>query len=390
MEQNRTIQPFSIAVPDAVLNDLKRRIADTRWPQDPGNTDWSYGTDLPYLRELCAYWQDTFDWRAQEAKINAWPHFRTQIDGNPIHFIHQRGKGPKPIPLIMSHGWPWTFWDLQKVIGPLTDPAAYGGDALDAFDVVIPSLPGFGFSTPLARAGIAFHNVADMWVTLMSRLGYDRFAAQGGDFGAFVTAQLGHKYADRLIGLHVHLAGPLGMITGNAPPRSDYGEGEEDWFDSNERFFASGGGYAAIQSTKPQTLAYGLTDSPAGMAAWLLEKRRDWSDCGGDVERRFSKDDLLTNFTLYWATESLQSSIRLYAEGRRNRWSPAHDRTPVVEAPTGIAIMAHDMVKLPRRWAERYYNLKRWAVIPEGGHFASMEAPEDLVNEIRAFFRALR
>lgn len=384
------IEPFRIAIPDAVITDLCERIDRTRWPHDLDNGDWGYGTNLDYLRSLTAYWRDGFDWRAQEAQMNRLDHFRTTIDGVPIHFVHQRGRGPAPMPLIMSHGWPWTFWDLRKVIGPLSDPAAHGGDPADAFDLVIPSLPGFAFSTPLTRTGVAFHSVSEMWVELMDRLGYGRFGAQGGDFGAFVTAQLGHRHADRLIGIHVHLAGPLGMITGNAPPREDYGPGEEDWYDSNQRFLASGGGYAAIQATKPQTLAYGLTDSPTGMAAWLLEKRRDWSHSEGDVERRFSKDDLLTNFTLYWATESLQSSIRLYAESRRHPWRPSHDRQPVVEAPTGIAILAHDMVKLPRRWAERYYDLRRWSVIEDGGHFAPMEAPERLVEEIRAFFRPLR
>ncbi len=224
----------------------------------------------------------------------------------------------------------------------------------------------------------------------MTRLGYDRFGAQGGDIGAFVTAQLGHKYAERLIGIHLHLIGPLSGITGNAPPCEDYGDGEEGWFDANERFFATGSAYAYLQATRPQTLAYGMTDSTVGMAAWLLEKRRDWSHSDGDVERRFSKDDLLTGFTIYWATSSFGSSVRYYAEARRDPWRPSHDRSPVVPTPTGVAIMRHDTVKLPRRWAERYYNLQRWTVIDDGGHFAPMENPVALVDEIRAFFRPLR
>lgn len=389
-DRSALIAPFRVSIPEAVLDDLRRRLAATRWPDDPNNEDWDFGTNKAELRALTDYWRDGFDWRAEEARINAEPHFRTEMDGVPIHFLHRKGNGPRPLPLILSHGWPWTFWDLAKVIGPLSDPAAHGGDPEDAFDVVVPSLPGFAFSTPLTDAKIPYHRVSDLWAALMTRLGYERFGAQGGDVGAFVTAQLGHKYADRVIGIHVHLAGPLGMITGNAPPESDYGPGEEGWFEANQRFFANGSAYAALHGTKPQTLTYGLNDSPVGMAAWLLEKRRDWSGCGGVIERCFSRDELLTNFTLYWATESFGSSIRIYAAGRRDPWHPSHGRSPVVEAPTGIAIAGADMVKLPRRWAERYYNLRRWTVMDGVGHFAPMEAPEILVKEIRAFFRELR
>lgn len=384
------IESFQVSIGDAVLDDLRDRIVRTRWPMDPNNDDWSYGTNAAVLHALTDYWRDGFDWRAQEAAINALPHFMTRIDNVPIHFIHVRSKEADAIPLIMSHGWPWTFWDLRRMIGPLTDPVAHGGTPADAFDVVIPSLPGFGFSAPLGDEKVNFVRTADLWVKLMERLGYPRFAAQAGDFGAFVTAQLGHKYADRLIGLHVHLAGPLNMISGNAPSREDYGPGEEGWFESNERFFATGSGYSRIQATRPQTLAYAMTDSPVGMAAWLLEKRREWSDCDGDVERSFTLDELLTSFTIYWANQSFASAIRFYAEASRNPWTPSHDRSPVVEAPTGIAIMAHDIVKLPRSWAERYYDLRRWTVIPKGGHFASAEAPEALTEELRAFFRPLR
>lgn len=380
------IEPFTLSIADDILDDLRDRIGRTRWPADPNNADWSYGTNAAGLRPLMDYWRDGFDWRAQEAAINALPHFMTAIDGVPIHFIHIRSKAPNPIPLILSHGWPWTFWDLRRIIGPLSDPA----DPADAFDLVIPSLPGFGLSAPLGDEQVNFVRTADLWVKLMARLGYERFAAQGGDFGAFVTAQLGHKYADRLIGLHVHLAGPLGMISGNAPARDDYGPGEEDWYDANERFFAEGSAYSRLQATRPQTLAYAMTDSPVGMAAWLLEKRRDWSDCDGDVLAAHDRDALLTNFTLYWANQSFASAIRFYAEAWRQPWTPSHDRSPVVEAPTGIAIMNKDIVRLPRRWAEGYYNLKRWTVLPKGGHFASLEAPEALADEIRDFFRGMR
>ena len=385
------IEPFTIAIEDDVLQDLKTRLQRTRLAPDYNNDGWDYGTNGAYLQELIAYWAEGYDWRRHERAMNAFPHFRTSIDGIPIHFIHARGVGPNPMPLIMTHGWPWTFWDLQKVIAPLTNPAAFGGDPADAFDVIVPSLPGFGFSTPLTTPGINFVRTADLWMKLMQdRLGYRRFAAQGGDFGAFVTAQMGHKHAASVLGVHIHLAGPLGMITGGMPDDSMFGSGEEHWPASNARFFDQESAYSRLQSTKPQSLAYGLNDSPAGLAAWLLEKRRRWSDCGGDVERRFSKDDLLTSMTLYWVTQSFGSAARFYAEARRHPWMPSHDRQPVVQAPTAVLLFERDIVKLPRRWAEGYYNLKRWNVAPVGGHFVPMEEPEILVNDLREFYRDYR
>jgi len=385
------IEPFEVHIADDVLDDLKARLRRTRLAPDFANEDWEYGTNAAYLRELLAYWETGFDWRAQEREINAFAQFRTMIDDVPVHFIHERGRGPNPMPLIMTHGWPWTFWDLQKVIRPLADPASFGGDPADAFDVVVPSLPGFGFSTPLTVPNINFVRTADIWRVLMRDvLGYQKFAAQGGDFGAYVTAQIGHKYAADVFGIHVHLIGPLGMIRGNMPDDSVFAAEEKHWIATNAHFFAVEGGYSNLQGTKPQTLAYGLNDSPAGLAAWLLEKRRRWSDCGGDVETRFSKDDLLTNFTLYWATESFGTSARFYAEARRNPWSPAHDRRPVVEAPTAILLFDKDIVKLPRKWAEGYYNLQRWNVPKTGGHFVPMEEPEVLIDDLRAFFRPYR
>jgi pimeloyl-ACP methyl ester carboxylesterase len=385
------IEPFTIDVPDAVLDDLRRRIAATRWAPDYANDDWGYGTNGAYLRELAEYWRDGYDWRRHEQAMNRFRHYRTVIEDVPIHFIHARGTGPAPMPLIMSHGWPWTFWDLHKVIGPLTDPAAHGGDPRDAFDVVVPSLPGFGFSTPLRKPGYPYWRIADLWVQLMQdRLGYGRFAAQGGDYGAFVTAQLGHKYADRVLGIHVHLVGPVGMIRGQMPDRSVFGPGEEHWYDDNLKFFEHEGAYSVLQATKPQTLSYAMVDSPVGQCAWILEKRRRWSDCDGDVERRFSKDELLTTMTLYWVTESFGSAARAYADARRYPWQRSHERVPVVEAPTAALLFDKDIVKLPRRWAEGYYNLKRWTVAPKGGHFVPMEEPDVLVEDLRAFFRELR
>jgi pimeloyl-ACP methyl ester carboxylesterase len=323
--------------------------------------------------------------------MNTFSHYKITIDDVPIHFIHEPGKGPKPIPLILSHGWPWTFWDFQKVIRPLTDPASFGGDPADAFDVVVPSLPGYGFSTPLTKPGINFWRTADLWVSLMQDvLGYQKFAAQGGDWGALVTMQLGHKYPQHLIGLHLNLAIPLGFFSGERPAESEYRADEQGWYERMQVAMRHATSHVVVQTTDPQTLAYGLHDSPVGLCAWILERRRNWSDCEGEVERRFSKDDLLTTVMIYWVTESFVTSVRYYYEARHHLWTPVHTRMPVVEAPTGIAIFPRELALMPRRWAERYYNLQRWTVMPAGGHFAPMEEPEQLVVDIRAFFRPLR
>jgi pimeloyl-ACP methyl ester carboxylesterase len=384
-------EPFTVHLPDALLADLRERLARTRWAPDFGNERWAYGTNGGYLRELCDYWRDGFDWRRQERAINALPQFKTEIEGIPIHFIRVRGKGPKPMPLILSHGWPWTFWDMHKVIEPLADPAAHGGDPADAFDVIVPSLPGFGFSTPLQTTGINFWRTADLWVTLMQeRLGYGRFSAYGADWGALVTAQLGHKYADRLHAIHTSLPLPLDLFMGELPGPAEYAADEQGWNEQNLNFFTAESGYSAIQATKPQTLAFGLNDSPAAQCAWILEKRRTWSHSGGDVEKVFSKDELLTTMTLYWATQSGGSSARYYYECLHNPWRPSHGRTPVVEAPTGVAVFDNEIVHLPKKWAQGYFNLKRWERVGAGGHFAPMEQPQTLVGELRSFFRDYR
>jgi pimeloyl-ACP methyl ester carboxylesterase len=384
------IEPFEVAIADEDLRDLRARLERARWSPDPGNADWRYGAQGDYLRELVAYWRDGFDWRAQERAINAVPQFRTAIEGIPIHFVHQRGVGPAPIPLLLGHGWPWTFWDLHNVIGPLSDPAAHGGDPADAFDVVVPSLPGYAFSTPLTVPGINFWRTADLWVELMHRLGYRRFAAQGGDWGALVAAQLGHKYADHLVGVHLHFCAPLTAFVGRPLDASEYAADERHLLERNAWFQREERGYVSLQATRPQTLAFALDDSPLGLCAWLVEKRRSWSDCGGDVERVFSKDDLLTAVSLYWLTRSFGSSARYYYEAAHNPWRPSHDRQPVVEAPTAVAVFPRDVLLMPRRWIERYYNLKRYTTMPRGGHFAPMEEPARLVDDIRSFFRALR
>jgi pimeloyl-ACP methyl ester carboxylesterase len=384
-------ESFTVAIPEGTITDLRERLAKVRWPNDFANSQWEYGTNLAYLKELVEYWHDEYDWRQHEQAINAFSHYKATIDEVPIHFIHEPGKGPQPMPLILSHGWPWTFWDFQKVIRPLSDPAAFGGDPADAFDVVVPSLPGYGFSTPLTKTGINFWRTADLWASLMRDvLGYQKFAAQGGDWGALVSAQLGHKYADQLIGVHVNVMAPLDIFISSMPDESEYGPDEKGWYEKNLNFFNAESGYSALQTTKPQTLTYALNDSPVGLCAWILEKRRTWSDCEGNVEKRFTKDDLLTTMTLYWVTQSFGTSARYYYEALHNPWQPAHNRTPVIEAPTGAAVFLKEVILMPRRWAERYYNLKRWTVMPSGGHFAPMEEPQRLVEDIRAFFRPLR
>ena len=384
------LESFRVDIKQHVLDDLQHRLERTRWADDFANEQWDYGTNGAYLHELVDYWRTRYDWRQHEARINHWPHFRTSIDGVPIHFMHIRGKGPSPMPLMLNHGWPWTFWDFQKLLAPLSDPGGHGGDPADAFDLIVPSLPGHGFSTPLTTPGVNFARTADLWVRLMNGLGYPRFASHGGDWGSFITAQLGHKYADRLIGAHLSMMAPLDFATGGGIPREDYSPEEQPWAERTRQFFRNGSGYFALQTTRPQTLSYALHDSPAGLCAWILEKRRAWSDCDGDVERRFSKDDLLTTVMLYWLTNSFITSGRYYYEAVHQPWQPSHDRTPVVQTPTGIAVFLKEIMLRPRRWAERYYNVRQWNVYPSGGHFAPMEEPQVLTDDIRAFFRPLR
>lgn len=383
------IEPFRVEIGQPVLNDLHRRLENTRWAEDFANDDWRYGANIAAIRDLVGFWREEYDWRATEAAINLWPQYRTDIDGVPVHFLHIPGKGPNPKPLLLNHGWPWTFWDFRKVIGPLSDPAAYGGDAEDAFELVVPSLPGFGFSSPLRVPGIDFVRTADMWVRLMEALGHRRFATQGADWGSFISAELGHRFADRLIGVHTQLLVPLGFFCGAepSPDLSELTEAERALLPRTLEFRTSGMGYAQLQSTKPQTPAVALADSPAGLLAWLVEKRRSWSDSEGDLYRRFSRTDLIDSAMLYWVTDTFGTSARYYYEARINPWRPAHDRWPRVEAPTAVANFPKEIVHQPRAWAERYFNIQRWTDMPAGGHFGAMEEPALLVADIRAFFR---
>lgn len=384
-------EPFEISIPDAALEQLEDRLRRVRWADDLANSSWDYGTNLDYLKEVTDYWLHKYDWRAREREMNAFAHYRTTIDDVPIHFLVEPGRGPHPIPLILTHGWPCTFWDYRKLIGPLSDPAAFGGDPEDAFDVVVPSLPGFVFSMPLRKTGVNYWRTADLWVRLMRDvLGYERFAAHGVDWGSVVTAQLGHKYAEHMLGVHLTMLVPLPFFAGALPSESYFDPDERGWHQKNNAFIARETAYQAILGTKPQTVSYALADSPVGLCAWFLEKRRTWSGCGGDLETRFSKDDLIDSVALYWLTESVASSARYYYEAIHQPWSPSHDREPVVEAPTGVAVFPDEVVLSPRRWAEEYYNLERWTRMTSGGHFPELEEPEALVGDIRAFFRELR
>jgi microsomal epoxide hydrolase len=391
-----SIHPFKIAIPDDALADLKSRLVRARLPHDYANDDWSYGTQRAWLEEMLEYWRNGYDWRAQEAAINGFRHFKTEIDGVPIHFIHERGKGPAPMPLILSHGWPWTFWDMHAVIKPLADPGSFGGDPADAFDVIVPSMPGFGFSTPLGKAGINFWTTADLWHTLMTReLGFSRYAAQGGDWGALTTAQLGHKYASSLHGIHITTVAPLMLfnherpwdVTGGMLAPATLNEEQRRRYLAWQERIAS---HVAVQVLDPQTLSYGLHDSPVGLLAWLAERRRAWGDCTRGFGQAFSKDFLLTTAMIYWFTESFVTSARFYAEAARHPWQPSHQRTPVVEAPTGISYFDNDGTAGLGVDSGPLFNLVFERRHPRGGHFAHIEAPEAVVHDVREMFRPMR
>ena len=381
------VRPFTIAVEDSVLEDLQQRLADTRWPDEIPNTGWDYGSNLAYLKELVEHWRTKFDWRAQEAKLNAFSHFKSEVDGLDIHFIHEKGKGPNPIPLVITHGWPSCFFEITKIIPLLADPASHGGDAADSFDVVAPSLPGFGFSDHAQDRGMEVQRVAGMWNKLMTEnLGYPKFAAQGGDIGSGVTARLGYAHADTLYGIHLtSITRPTPYLGPGSRPVTD---AEQALIAQRDKWFADEGGYNHIQGTKPQTLAYGLNDSPVGLAAWIVEKYRTWSDCGGDVEKSYTKDELLTIVTIYWVTQTISSSTRMYFENQKNLWAMEKDQK--VPAPAGMAMFPQEISKPPREWGERSYDVRRWTEMHSGGHFAALEEPQLLAEEVRAFFRDFR
>jgi pimeloyl-ACP methyl ester carboxylesterase len=383
------IQPFKVQVPAVTLEDLRERLARTRWPDEIPDSGWEYGSNLAYVKDLVGYWRTQFDWRAQERAINAFAHFRAHVDGLGIHFIHEHGRGPDPMPIIITHGWPSSFFEMLKIIPLLTDPASHGGSPADAFDVVVPSMPGYGFSDRPAQRGMSTLRIADLWAQLMTEgLGYRRFGAQGGDWGAFVTARLGFAYPDQVVGIHVTSVAGATISPYLGPGARDLSERERMLLEEREHWRQAEGGYSHIQGTKPQTLSYGLNDSPAGLAAWIVEKFRTWSDCDGDVEQRFTKDELLTNITIYWVTQTINSSTRLYYESQHNPWR--FRQAERIGVPCAVALFPKEISHPPREWAERSYNVQRWTEMPRGGHFAALEEPELLAQDIRTFFRPLR
>jgi pimeloyl-ACP methyl ester carboxylesterase len=378
-------EPFRIHVPDAVLADLRERLTRVRWPDQVSGGGWQYGTDLQYMKQLVDYWRDRYDWRVHEARLNAMPQFTVPIGDVGLHFIRVEGVGPKPLPLLLSHGWPGSIWEFHQLIPLLADPGAHGADPADAFTVVAPSLPGYTFSFRPDQPRLGIAEIADVFARLMTDvLGHDRFGAQGGDWGAFITSRLGLVYPDRVAGIHVTLLGVRRDLAAPADPTDE----EKAYLEELRRWEREETGYQWIQGTKPQTLAYGLTDSPVGLAAWIVEKFRTWSDSGGDIERRFSKDVLLTNIMLYWITGAINSSFWPYFARRHGPWPlPDNQR---IEVPTAYASFPREILHPPRAWAERAYNIRRWTPMPAGGHFAALEEPAALAADIRAFFRELR
>jgi len=376
------IKPFSIAVGDDVLDDLRSRLKNTRWPEGEPVGDWSQGMPLTWIKDICRYWAEVYDWRRREALLNRFAQFTTDIDGLAIHFLHVRSAHPQAMPLIITHGWPGSIVEFHKVIEPLTNPTAFGGDAADAFHVVCPSLPGFGFSAKPQATGWGVDRIALAWASLMDRLGYNSYGAQGGDWGSAVTTALGARHSEHCAGIHITLAMSARPNVEGQPTREEARalQGAKYYLDWDS-------GYSKQQSTRPQTVGYGLTDSPSGQAAWILEKFQAWTDCGGDPLNILGRDELLDNVMLYWVTATAASSARLYWEsfgaGRRS----AH----TVTIPTGVAVFPKEIVTPVRRWMEpSYADIRHWSEMPKGGHFAAFEQPELFVADVRKFFRTLR
>jgi epoxide hydrolase len=376
------LTPFSVDVPAAAVDDLRRRLRATRWPEPPTVDDWSQGAPLEDVRDLCTYWAEQYDWPAQQARLNAVPQFVTEIDGLAVHFLHARSPHAGALPLVLTHGWPGSVAEFLDLIGPLTDPAAHGGDAADAFDVVVPSLPGYGWSGKPTEPGWGLGRTADAWAELMTRLGYRRFGAQGGDIGSFVSANLAARHPDRVLGIHLNM-----VVTGPPEGRSEFTDREQEALDREAAHRAVGAAYAQQQRTRPQTLGYGLTDSPAGQCAWILEKFWAWTDSQGDPVGVLGADRILDHVSTYWFTASATSSARMYWEMAQ---APA-ERTPTVSVPTGISVFPHEILQPPREWVERQYtDLRAWREHDRGGHFAATERPDALVDDVREFFRPLR
>jgi len=391
-ELQRTTAPsFTISIAQTTIDDLRNRLARTRWTSQVDRSDWHYGTDLNYLRELTDYWRHHYDWQKHETALNQFHHFKVEIDGIGIHFIHERGKAANSFPIVLTHGYPDSFYRFAKIIPMLVDPESFGGRAEDSFDVVVPDLPGYGFSDKSTTDGTLFQ-VNDLWVHLMTKtLGYQKFGAHGGDWGSTVTEQLAQNHSDLVVAIHLTDV-PFGHLFQKP---DDPTSAEKKFFEKNEKWLQKEGAYALIQSTKPHSLAAALNDSPAGLAAWLVEKFRTWSDCNGEIESRFTKDELLTHIMIYWVTESIGSSFLPYyeyANASALTWTKESLKKFVgsSKVPAGFAQFPKDISHPPREWAERFFNVQRWTEMTRGGHFAAMEEPALLAEDIRAFFRPFR
>lgn len=377
------ISAFQIKIPQDRLDDLRHRLAQTRWPDELPGAGWEAGVPLDYLKDLADYWRTGYDWRAHEARLNEFPQFTTDIDGQNVHFLHVRSPEPGALPLIITHGWPGSVVEFMKIIGPLTDPASHGGDPADAFHLVAPSLPGFGFSSPLAASGWDTGRVARAWAELMKRLGYHRYGAQGGDTGAIVSPELGRIDPDHVIGVHVNNLGTF--PSGDPAELAGLTEADQARLGLMTTWSHDMAGYAIVQSTRPQTISYALTDSPAGQLAWIVEKFKEWTDpSAGLPEDAVDRDQILTDVSVYWLTGTAGSAARIYYEGART-WGQRQARSPV---PTAVAVFPNDITIRPL--AERDHNVVRWTEFSRGGHFAAMEAPDLLVNDVREFFRQFR
>ena len=379
---SEAIEELKFRVEDSVLEDLQRRLQATRYPDQIPGSGWDYGAELSETKALVEYWRDHYDWRKHEAELTAFPHFQTEIDGQRIHFLHARSTHADAFPVIISHGWPGTIVEFLQVIEPLTQPEKHGGSAADAFHVVCPSLPGYGLSEVTKSRGWDARRIAEAFVVLMARLGYSRYGGQGGDWGSIVTTEIALLDPEHVAGIHLNmpLAFPDASIELSDEEKATLAEMQQ--WDNDET------GYQKIQGTKPQTLGFGLMDSPAGLAAWILEKFRTWSDCGGDVTSVFSKDQLLTNIMLYWVTGTITSSTRLYYEVFKGGRIGLLEKK--VEVPTGVARFPKEIMRFPRKWVDNHFNVTHWTEMPRGGHFAAMEQPELFVEDVRKFFRTVR
>lgn len=385
------MEPFTIEVPQSDLDDLRRRIGDTRWPDELPDVGWSRGVPLAYLRELAEYWRTSYDWRtAAEARLNSFPQFRTTIDGAQIHFLHIRSPEPDALPLLLTHGWPGSVAEFLDIIGPLTDPRAHGGDPRDAFHLVIPSLPGYGFSTPLTSTGWDVPRIASAWGELMRRLGYERYALQGGDAGSVISLALGTIAPDHVLGVHVNML--MTFPSGDESELADLSESDQQRLGKLARFNDDLSGYMKIQATRPQTLAYALTDSPVGQLAWIVEKFREWSDVAERPEEAIDRDLMLTIVTTYWLTRTAGSSAQFYYEGAEAvRQAASGAAPPPITVPVGVAVFPQDIFVPIRKFADRdMATIKHWSEFDKGGHFAAMERPDALVADVRTFFRSLR